>query len=81
MNKNIYLLTLKDWGYDEYEGWVVIAENEEEVISLCEIYKTEEEARKVGFDNQFIANILQIKLIGTAEQEESEIVLSSFHAG
>lgn len=79
--KNIYLLKLKDWRYDEYEGWVVIAENEEEVIKLCEIYSTAEEARKHWRYNQYKDNIEEIKLIGTTEQEDSEIVLSSYHAG
>ena len=30
---NIYLIELKTCGYDEYDSWVVSANNEEEVIS------------------------------------------------
>jgi hypothetical protein len=80
--KNIYLLTLKAWDYDETDGWVVIAESEEEVLKLCEIYETKEEARKAKWvDNQYKDNIQQIKLIGTTEIEESQILLSSYNAG
>jgi bifunctional ADP-heptose synthase (sugar kinase/adenylyltransferase) len=80
--KNIYLLTLKDYDYDEYDGWVVIADNEEEVLELCNICETEEEAKKACWgDNLYKGNIKEIKLIGTTEIEESKILLGSYNAG
>lgn len=79
--KNIYLITLKEHGYDEYDSWVVIAENQEEVIKLCKIVATKEEADDGWSRNQYKDNVESIKLIGTTEQEKSEVVLSSYNAG
>jgi len=89
--KNIYLLDLKKCGYDEYDAWVVIADDEEEVKRLCNIRKEKEleknkEKRERGEwlyreDNQYEDNIDSIKLIGTTEEIESKIVLGSYNAG
>jgi len=88
--KNIYLLTLKHMGYDEFDSWVVIADNEEEVLKLCDIREVEwtdedlkkrEKDRWRSVNNQFKENIESIKLIGTTNETESKIVLGSYNAG
>ena len=80
---NIYLLKLKEWGYEESDSFVVIAKNNEEAIKLCGIYDTKEEANKHFNSNCFRDNIKEIKLIGTTinSEEKSVIVLDSFNAG
>ena len=37
---NIYLITLKENGYDEYDSWVVIAKNKEEALRVAECNET-----------------------------------------
>lgn len=73
--KNIYLLTLKDYSYDKYDAWVVIAENEIEVLKLCDIKDTKKEAELGWEHNRFKDNVESIKLIGIADTEESSVVL------
>jgi hypothetical protein len=82
MLKNIYLLTLKGHGYDEYDAWVVIADNEEEVKKLCDISKEKAKPKQFGYvNNQYEDNIESIKLIGITKAMESKIVLGSYNAG
>jgi hypothetical protein len=83
--KNIYLLKLDECGYDEYDGWVVIAKDEKELLKLCDILdQTREEASKRsswGDQNRFKDNIKEIKLLGKTNIKESQIVLGSYNAG
>jgi hypothetical protein len=81
--KKIYLIKLKEYGYDEYDGWIVIADNEEEVLKLCEIKETEQEVSKKRCyeSNRFKDNIEEIKFLGNTKIKESQIVLSSYNAG
>ena len=76
----IYEISLKEHDYDEYDGWVVIAENEEEVKKICEISKEKKESK--WFENQYEDNIDYIKEIGTANKDSKKgIVLGSYNAG
>jgi len=81
--KKIYKIKLKDWTYDEWDSWVVIAENEEEVKKLCNIRELEDpENDKRMHDNQYENNIEYIKEIGVTKGDvKSEIALGSFNAG
>jgi len=73
----IYYLSLKKHDYDEYDGWIVIADNEEEAKNLCGIEKTE----RLN-NNRFEENIDYIKEIGVAlPNMEKGIVLGSYNAG
>ena len=77
----IYEISLKEHDYDEYDGWIVIAENEEEAKKLCEITKDKDESLNWG-ENQYEDNIDYIKEIGTAlPKMEKGIVLGSYNAG
>lgn len=75
--KNIYLITLRDFDWDEFIGWVVVAENIPEALKICDIKKTREEAG----NNQYEKNIEKIKQIGTTFETESKIILNSYNAG
>ena len=80
MDLKIYEVSLKEHDYDEYDGWVVIAENEEEVKELCGIKKEPEKDR--WQENLFEDNIDYIKEIGNAHSNmEKGIVLGSYNAG
>ena len=77
----IFEISLKDCDFDEYDAWIVIAENEEEVKKICDIRK--ERRTEHGFyENQYEDNIEYIKVIGIALPEmEKGIVLGSFNLG
>ena len=77
----IYEIKLKEHDYDEFDGWIVIARDEEEAIKLCDIKETKEEITGYG-ENQYKDNIEYIKEIGIADYRmEKGIVLGSYNAG
>lgn len=66
---NIYHITLNNWDYDQYDSFVVIAEDEDHAKELI--------ANIISIDQK----IEEISCIGIANSSISEIVLSSFNAG
>jgi hypothetical protein len=74
---NIYKLTRNDdWGYDDYDSLIVIAENEESAKLIPPIteYKT------TAWPNS--PNLIDAELIGTAKEGSvAGCVLASFNAG
>jgi hypothetical protein len=74
----LYLVTRikeDDYGYDDYIGFVVSAENEEQAITLT---TTEYGYRHSGWP---VAERLKAKLIGYSLLDEIGIVFDSFNAG
>lgn len=76
--KKIYLVTVEEHGYDEYDGMVVIANNEQEAIEMC---KAEDYNSYWGCDG-FVKKQGKI----TAKEidlntNNSQIILTSFNAG
>jgi hypothetical protein len=77
--KKIYLVSLKEHDYDEYDGWVVIAKNKKEALELCNISDVKPQAYS-GRDNQYKDNVEYIKFLGYSKLK-SQVVLGSFNAG
>ena len=80
----IYEIKLKDWDYDEYDGWIVVAESKEDAIKLCELRpgSRPENLKSWQGDNMYQDNIDYIREIGKANNTEARgIVLSSYNAG
>ena len=75
---NIYLIKLENVDYDEYVGFVCIAENIEKAKLVCGIMKEKKE-----YSNLYEANIESITLIGESNEEfnKEQIILDSFNAG
>lgn len=78
--KKIYLVTVEECRYDEYDGMVVIANNEQEAIEMCkaEDYESNSAWGSDGF----------VKYQGKITAKEidlntnnSQIILTSFNAG
>lgn len=66
---NIYHIVFTGHDYDEYDAFVVIAENEESAKAMIESDIPRNES------------IESISCIGVSNKSESEIVLGSFNAG
>ena len=76
--KKIYLVTVEEYDYDEYDSMVVIANNEQEAIEMC---KAEDYNSTWGCDG-FVKKQGKI----TAKEidlntNNSQIILTSFNAG
>ena len=76
--KKVYLVTVEDYGYDEYDSMVVIANSEQEAIEMC---KAEDYDDIWGCDG-FVKKQGKI----TAKEidlntNNSQIILTSFNAG
>jgi len=77
---NIYLITMDEVDYDEYRGFVVAANTEQEVKDLCRISKEKNETKFP--DNLYESNIESITIVGTTDKyDKPEIILSDYHAG
>lgn len=76
----LWLIEMDKVDWDEYRGFVVSSNTEEEAIKTCKIVDTKEEAEKYS-DNLFKENIEKITEIGIYNKEISEIVLSDFNQG
>ena len=75
---NIYLINRSDHGYDEYEGFVVVAESDVEALDFVNI------KYNVGYYPTFPdIGTKSVKLIGIASPAYKEItvIISSFNAG
>lgn len=65
----LYKISVDEFGYDEYDSYVVCAESEEE-------------ARKITPDNAFWPNDAKIEYLGEAKEGlEKGIIVASFNAG
>ena len=78
--KKIYLVTVEECGYDEYDSMVVIANNEQEAIEMCKA-QDYEGGTSWGCDG-FVKEQGKI----TAKEidlntNNSQIILTSFNAG
>lgn len=76
--KKIYLVTVEEYSYDEYDSMVVIANNEQEAIEMC---KAKDYNTIWGYDG-FVRKQGKI----TAKEidlntNNSQIILTSFNAG
>ena len=75
---NIYLINRSDHGYDEYDGFVVVAESDVEALDFVNI------KYNVGYYPTFPdIGTKSVKLIGIASPAYKEItvIISSFKAG
>lgn len=78
--KKVYLVTVEEYGYDEFDSMVVIANDEQEAINLCkcEDYENVEDS---WLADGFVKT--QGKIIATEIDltKNSQIILKSFNAG
>ena len=77
--KKIYLVTVEEYDYDEYDGMVVIANNEQEAIEMCkaENYESDIALGCEGFvKEQGKITAKEINL----NTNNSQIILTSFNA-
>lgn len=70
----IYLITLKECDYDQYDSFVVIAEDKDRAWKLIRIEHSQD-------SNIYTENIEEIREIGISNTVKEEIVLGSFNAG
>lgn len=75
---NIYLIKRSDWGYDEFNGFVMVANTEKEALEYLEsTYNKREHYNEWPNNGEKTAT-----LIGTTDKyNELTIILSSFNAG
>lgn len=66
---NIYHIVFTDNNWDEFDAFIVIAEDEKKAVDL------------IKFDIPKNEKIESISVIGVSNKSESEIVLGSFNAG
>lgn len=78
--KKVYLVTVEEYGYDEYDSMVVIANNEQEAIDLC---KSEDyETAKTGWlSDGFVKAQGKITATEIDLTKDSQVILKSFNAG
>jgi len=72
----IYLVTLKEVDYDQYYGFVVIADNKDDALVVCECDGTHPKP----YDNRFKGNVESVWCVGNTKLKR-QLVQSSFHAG
>jgi len=72
----IYLIDFNECGYDEYDGFVVRAENEDEAIRIIK-KKHGDENKKWGLIDWKGG----YKIIDITDKTERAIILGSFNAG
>lgn len=81
--KKLFLVSVKDYGYDEYDSVIVIADSEQEAIEIC---KTDDyETAKDGFlpTNGYFVKAqgeITVKEINL-NTDESKVILASYNAG
>ena len=78
--KKVYLVTVEEYGYDEYDSMVVIANNEQEAIDLCksEDYET---AKTSWLSVGFVKAQGKITATEIDLTKDSQVILKSFNAG
>lgn len=79
----IYLIKLIEHDYDEYDSWIVIAKNRDNVAKIVGCDKHKEELKKGIYSgrNEYLENIESITYIGETKIKEEQILLGSFNAG
>lgn len=89
---NIYKVSRKDnWGYDQYDSAIVVADNEEQAMLIPPDYDSEiaesymspyDYMEKCGIPDYWSPNNLNIELIGITDKYDKPItLLASFNAG
>ena len=76
MKAKIYLIKMKEWDYDECDGFVVQAKNKKTALKLCNIPSESKWSR-----NLTLKNVELVKIVGTAKNQKEELLLTSFNAG
>jgi hypothetical protein len=78
----IFLIKIKEHDYDEYDAFVVAAENEDRAMLICGIKINQEDCRGAVDGNLYVKNIESIVVVGeTLNNHEERIILDSFNAG
>lgn len=72
--KNVYLITFKECGWDEFEGFVVVADTKKEALQFANV----REIKPIA-DNRYLENTI-IQKIGISYKKKG-IYLESFNAG
>ena len=78
--KKIFLVTVEEFGYDEYDSMVVIANNEQEAINLCKDEDYETATSGWGSDG-FVKTQGKITATEIDLTKDSQVILKSFNAG
>lgn len=76
MKRHIYLVTLKKVDYDQYRGFVVIADNKADALKICDC---DVDIPK-SYSNCYKDNVEDVVCIGNTNKKKT-IVLSDFNAG
>ena len=80
MKMKIYLIQLDDWGWDEYDSCVIVAESEAQVRHFCR--EGFSACRGRGFEITPQQKVENIQCIGTSElYDKPTIICASFNAG
>lgn len=72
----IYLIEFNKWDYDQYSGFVVVAENEDGVIKFLKKEHTKGYYGEIDWKGGY-----KIKEIKPEDYTETAEILGSFHAG
>lgn len=67
---HIYLITVKEYGYNEYDGVAVAANTKQRAIVMA-----------LGQCRNFTKDNITVKHIGTSKKTTENIILDSFNAG
>ena len=73
--RKIYLINFKKVDWDNYLGYVVVADTEEEALKFAEVSPT----KKTPWDNRFLENT-EIEELGWTKKEKG-VYLESYNAG
>ena len=76
MKRHIYLVTLKEFDYDQYRGFVVIADNKADALKVCDC----DVVTPRSYDNRYKDNVESVVCIGSTNKKKT-LVLSDFNAG
>lgn len=72
---NIYLVETDEYHYDEHNGFVIYANDEEQARMICQV---EDSEREIWFDQEKTKVVL---LSENVEMKTRRIILKSFNAG
>ena len=79
----LYLISrTDDWGYDEFDSFVVAAESEENAFKLYPAMKdSADDGFKYSNYGWTFRENLKIECIGESYSKEEKVIISSFNAG
>jgi hypothetical protein len=79
----IYLITCPHAGYDEYQGWVVIADDEAAALQMLVDSKADEDYPHSMYpDHKYLtAQHCDIETLGTSPETTPRIAYADFRAG